>query len=89
MNKKILLTSIAVLFLTTGAAHAIEKTDEVYCFISRVIEITRQRQDRAGLFLCFYDQKECQRIANMPWKGVKPYPPFKCAPGKLTLEMPY
>jgi len=62
---------------------------EVYCFTTRQVEITRQNQDRAALFACTYDQEACQRIANRPWKGVKPNPPFECAPGKLTLEMPY
>src|SRR5215467_7041358 len=70
-------------------AQGLEKTYEVYCFITRQSEITRQNQDRAALFACSYDQEDCQRLANRPLKGVKPSPPFKCAPGKLTLEMPY
>jgi len=62
---------------------------EVHCFTTRQVEITRQNQDRAALFACTYDREDCQRIANRPWKGVKPNAPFECAPGKLTLEMPY
>jgi hypothetical protein len=89
MITRALITGVAVLFLATGTAHAIEKTDEVYCYFGRVLEITRRSQDRAGLSLCFYDRKECERIVNRPWKEVKPNPPFHCAPGKLTYETPY
>jgi hypothetical protein len=54
--KKVLLSSIATLFLVTGTAHTNDdqaavvgkKTHdyEVYCFFTRQTEITRQNQDR-------------------------------------------
>jgi hypothetical protein len=93
MQMKI-LTGIAALLLATGTAHAIESTYEVYCYFGRQMEITQQKrnQDFGALIACTYDQESCQRVVNRPYrfkrKWLKPNPPFECAPGKLTLEMP-
>jgi hypothetical protein len=92
--RSIVSAGIAALFMATTTAHAqVSKTDEVYCFFTRQIEITRRNQDRGGLVACTYDQESCQRIVNRPIrfhrKWIKPNPRIECAPGKLSYETPY